>query len=200
MSMTMLLVFTGCAFIFMIFGLIMLIPWRNIIEKHFGNNPQKARVFILFGEQEFPTNGQWVHSDDEGYFYTYKWMKMDYQVFVPAVYPWRFLHGRRRINVVAGQDTASSLGDEKFSGSGNALDAMIRSKIAVQLVQSVSGNKTIPWVIIAIAAVALIGGYFVVHNFMGKKTAVLPTTTPTISLPVEKPTSYLIKGWELINA
>lgn len=195
----MIIVFTAVAFIVMAIGILMMIPWRSIIEKHFGNNPEKARIFILIGEQEQPVNGRFVHADAEGYIYYYRWNKVFYQVFVPAAYPWRFLHGRRRINVVAGQDVASPLGSETYSGSGEALNTMIGSKIAIQLVRSVSGNKGMPWVIVIIAAVVLIGGYFVMKNFTGSKAAITPTPTPT-PLPFVRPTTYEINGWELINA
>ena len=188
---------TFVALIAVVFGIIKMIPWRAVFEKHFGNNPQKARIFILIGEQEQPVNGNFVHADEDGYFYYYKWNKVFYQVFVPAKYPWRFLHGRRRINVVAGQAEASPLGDEKYSGSGEALNTMIGSKIAIQLVRSVSGSKAVPWVIIIIVAVALIGGYFVMKNFMGKGEAT-PTPTPTITpTPFERPTTYEINGWSI---
>jgi hypothetical protein len=197
MNTTLIIVITIISLLLVTVGIIKMIPWRDLFEKYFGNNPEKARVFIEIGEEVKPVNGELSHAGINGDMYRYKYRKLIFTVDVPADYPYKFLHGRRLIRVNYGEVVAKRF-DEKTDGQGGAydVDILLRSQIAVQLVKSVSGSKAIPWLIIGIAAVVLVAGYFVVKNMTGSnKVPVPPTPTPT--LPVEKPSGYLGQ-WEVI--
>lgn len=178
----------------------LIVPWREIFEKMYGNNPLKAKVYVEAGEQINFSNGSYYGSTEQGVLYTYKYKGIRYCVHVPDNYPFRFVMGRRKIRVEFGHADpsphgvngkyshkvetleASALGESvntKLPISGDALEKILRARVGAELVSSVFG-KAVNWVMLVVVFACIVGGgFFIYKNMVADKTPPpVQTNTP----------------------
>lgn len=139
------------------------VPWRNIFEKIYGNNPYKAKVYVEAGEQITICKGKYYGDYSKGILYRFKYMGAWNTVIVPAKYPYRYLLGCRQIRVLIGQPVAAPLGgmiasDIKVSSS--TLDDIFNAQIGKELAKSIFGKAMNIMTILIIVAVAIFACYF----------------------------------------
>lgn len=190
---------------FFLGAIIALIDVRKLVEKWVANNPNKASIYIEAGEQVERVNGKLIYSADIGSMYEYKLHGKSLIVAVPADYPFKFIRGRRKIEVRAGQAlSAYQLKDIQRKAKSRAevekgiftqaiaepvdlvetgnkqgaydLNALIKGQVAVELVKSLFGKKVSTWLIVLIIAGVAAIGFFFYNNFL--KPEVPPEQPP----------------------
>lgn len=157
-----------------------LIPWRKIIERVFAPNPWRAIIYIETGEWTHAEYGVLGYVDKDGAgFYHYRWSGHPMTVAVPTDYGYKYLHGRRMIRVVGGNDRATYWSDmlPGTPGSGMALYAMVGADTAVKLALSVKSlKKALSWMMIVLVVAGAAIAYWVLTNNQAK-------TIPTPAAP-----------------
>jgi len=155
------------------------IPWRDLFEKLYGNNPLRAKVYVEAGEQITFCNGSYMGSTETGVLYEYKYKTVKYTVYVPCEYPYKYILGRRQIRVILGHADASPLAGEsetQINISGDLLDLILRARVGAEIVSAIFG-KAINYMMIAIfVGILIFGGYFIYKNVLNKDTGQTPPT------------------------
>jgi len=157
------------------------IPWRDIFEKLYGNNPLKAKVYVESGEQIVVCNGEYTGDTPDGMLYYYKYKGLKGTVFVPWDYPYRYIYGRRQIRVIWGHADASPLGGMTETRLPQVTTVMLNNilsaRIGAELVKGIFG-KAVNWMMIIIIIGALIfGGIFFYNNIVEKSVDNNPQQT-----------------------
>lgn len=207
----MILMMMICSGLFFLGAILALVDWRKLAEKWVQDNPAKAHVYVRAGEHEDRVNGKLIYASPLGSFYEYRWCKANLISAVPGDYPYIFLRGKRKINVLAGHAVTSlefryimnkhmnmeSREQEVLNRaeaetldmktlpntqSSYDLNALIKGQVAVELVKSLFGKKLSGWLIIFVILGAMAIGYFLYSNFM--KTDEVP---PEQSAEQERP-------------
>jgi hypothetical protein len=169
-----------------VIAVILQLPWRKWLYNKYGDNPLKARIYVAVGNKEFPVNGELKKANKDGLVYEYKWEKKLRAVALPKDYSVVFIAGtgRRKIRVIAGQLTASPMDGSNSETFGQTeYDTLIRSGIAVDVVNSLTGKKAVNWLIMIIIIAVAVGGYLVFKN-MNKPAEIGPTPTSNQSMPI----------------
>lgn len=156
---------------FILFFLLVItwMPWRNIFEKLWGNNPLRAKIYVEAGEQITICKGRYYTDTPKGIIYQYKYMKMKQAVIVKFDYPYRYILGCRQIRVQAGQGTASPLGDMSVKQcvvTASTLNAVLEAHIGKELVTTIFGKAVSIMMIIIIAGGIMLIGYFLFKQFI----------------------------------
>ena len=159
------------------------VPWRTIFERIWGNNPNRAKVYVESGEQIQLCKGKRVEDSTKGFRYRYKCYGEMQTVIVPKKYPYRYILGCRQIRVIHGNSTAAPLGgmvDSDVAVSGATLDAIFRAHIGSDLAKTIFG-RTVNFMMILL----IIGGVLVVVYFVFKQMN--PVTPPVQPPAIEQP-------------
>lgn len=172
------------------------IDWRGLIEKHFGNDPSKARIYIESGEQVEAVNGKLLYIDSKGLIYGYKWRKQRLSVCVPNDYKYYFLKGMRMIRVVAGYEAAAPWQEgEPLSKEGVfSVSALVYSHLLADLVKSVTVKKQVGLMWILIIGGIAVAGYFIYQFMTGGMAGgtVEPVVPPAPVSPDNVPVGYIL--------
>lgn len=145
------------------------IPWRDVFEKLWGNNPLRAKVYVEAGEQITICKGKYYTDTPKGLIYQYKYMKIKQAVLVGRNYPYRYILGCRQIRVQAGQGTASPLGgmtEKECVVTAGTLNAVLEAHIGKELVTTIFGKAINIMMIIIVAAGIMLIGYFMFKQFI----------------------------------
>lgn len=173
-----------------IIAVILQLPWRKYLEKKFGDNPLRARVYVMVGNKEFPVNGEFKKAVKDGLIYEYKWEKKSRSVVLPKDYPVIYVagSGRRKIRVMAGQLVALPITGENPVIFGQIeYDTLTRSGIAVDVVNSLTGKKSVNWLIMIIIIAVAAGGYLIFKNMSKPASEPLPTANQSMPAFPEYP-------------
>ena len=157
------------------------IPWRDIFEKLWGNNPRRAKVYVEAGEQVTICRGSLRGDCPKGFVYRFKYFGVWNSIIVPVKYPYRYILGCRQIRVIIGMPVAQPLGGmmlNELRVSSTALDAIFKAHIGSDLARTIFG-KAFNWMMLLIVGVVLIlGGYMVARQFIE-----VPGVSPGIEQP-----------------
>lgn len=171
-------------------AVILQLPWRKWLEKKFGDNPLKARVYVTVGNKEFPANGELKKIGLKWLEYHYKWENKMRIVIVPKEYPVIYVagSGRRKIRVMAGELTAVPCDGTNSVVFGQVeYETLVKSGIAVEVVNSLTGKKAVSWVILIVIVVIAVGGYMLFKNMNKSPEIPLPTANQSIPAFPEYP-------------
>lgn len=146
------------------------IDWQRFFERRYGNNPDRARIYIESDENVMSVPGELIYSGAEGMVYGYKWLDVHCVVCVPENYPFKFLHGRRMIRVRAGETTPRGWDETTLSPEGVfSVSALVRSHLVRELVLSMTGGGVslgwLKWVLVIGVVVAV--GYLIFTQMGG---------------------------------
>lgn len=208
--------------LFFVAAIFALVPWRNVLERWLSDNPTKAKVYVDCGEHIDPCNGRLLYAGVTGAFYKYRWNKVNLVVTVPGDYPFKFVHGRRKISVRAGHaisvlelhELVKSVGlasaelkagqlagadDIALATSANTqsaydLNALIEGHVAVEVVRSLFGAKMKAWMVTIMVIAALVAGYFLFQQFSGQGNQVTPPPAITTPATTTPATGTIIPG------
>lgn len=139
------------------------VPWRDVFEKLYGNNPYKAKVYVEAGEQITICKGKYYGDGKRGIFYTYKFKGIWQNVIVPDGYPFRYILGCRQIRVILGQPSAAPLGgmqSNRLNISASQLDQIFKAHIGTELARTIFGKAINVMTILIIIGVIAFAAYF----------------------------------------
>lgn len=158
-----------------ILGLLLVVswvPWRDVFERVWGNNPNKAKIYVEYGEQTVLCKGRKVKGNYNIQKYQFKCQGVKRIVLVRKSYPYRYLMGARMIRVVGDALSAAPLGalidTNQTVINGEMLNEVIEANIGASLVNSIFGKVVSIMQILVILGVLVLGGYFVYNNMIRK--------------------------------
>lgn len=169
-------------FLFVFIGIIINLPWAKWLYSRFGDNPDKARVFLYDGVHKVKgVDGKKVKYKKYALSFMYKnYSKKLRTVVVPSGYPEIFIQGKRWIWVEGGKLIATLPGyNPKIklkNYDSDEFDTLVGSHLAVDIVNSVTG-KAIGWLMILLVAGACVAGFFLFRNFFGSEEPPIPVST-----------------------
>jgi hypothetical protein len=166
----------GIAILLMVIGVLRMLDWYAIFNRFYGNNPHKGKIYVDFGENEQYCDGELVGSDDRFLFYNYQMGNREFTVAVPYQYQYIFVRGRRKICVDYGNEFAKPItyADARVSialqpqNGASVLNASIKKKLAVDMVNSVESRKGIKLSLIIILLAVAIGGFIIYRTMIQK--------------------------------
>jgi len=156
------------------------IDWYSFFYKRFGNDPNKAKVYVDFGDNELFYDGWYVFNDDKFYYYAYDIGARHFTAVVPAGWKEIYVRGRRKLCVDFGQEFAKPLtGDDKIPAlmGADLLNKSMKKYLAVAMVNSLESRKGFKIGIFVLIVVVAIGGFLIYRNM--KKPA--PVTPPPVT-------------------
>lgn len=184
--MSILITITPIILLFVI--ILMWIPWRSLFFKMWGDKPDRAKIYVEYGEHVEVCKGYLLTESPKGLIYSYKVYGRNYSVLVPRNYPYRFIFGSREIRVLFGDTVALPLvmangQPAKLPDvSPRLLDSVLKSHIGRDLVNTVFGKAVSLFMIFVILAILTVGGYYVYRNYLnpaGSNTGIpAQTITP----------------------
>lgn len=143
------------------------VDWRGIIEKYFGNNPSKARVYLEYKNQIIKSiKARYVYDDEEGLLYVYKFEGNICPVIVPNNYDGSFFRGSLMIKVQLGDVVATNWHRDSVEFGSRKLSMFVLGKFVDDLVKSytTAGLGFSPKWILVIGGIAVVG--FIVYKFV----------------------------------
>ena len=163
-------------FIMLILLVAVWIDWRKLFEKIWGDNPYKARVYVIAGDKEYPCKGNYAGSTARTILYRYKFNKIWHRVIVKDTYPFIYIQGFRKVRVMIGQSYAAPLEgyhEPECKVGGATLNDVMEAHIGSDLAKTIFGKAINFMTIIIVLAVLFFGGYFMYKNVLS------PNVTPT---------------------
>lgn len=162
-------------------------PWRDIFEKIWGNNPNRAKVYVEYGEQTILCKGRKVQGTERTARYRFKCLGVWRTVLVPKSYPMKYLLGSRMIRVVGDASSPSDLGGvtkTSIAVSGDMLDDVFRANIGANLIRTIFGKAIGVMTILIVIGILVFAGYFMYNNIL-KKQSGQPQPQQGIEQPVQ---------------
>jgi hypothetical protein len=195
MSSTVIYVVFGIAILLILVAILRSLDWFGIFTHFYGNNTSKAKIYVDFGENELYFDGDYIYSDEKLVYYQYFIDKKQHVVAVPMDWDFIFIRGRRKILVDFGKEFAKPLtqNDRIPAEMGSiALNASIKKKLAVDMVNSLESHKGVKMslITIIIVAVIVVAGYLYYQN--QKKAETPPPGTTTTTNTPEYPDDVII--------
>jgi hypothetical protein len=173
-------ILVGFGGLLILVGILRQVDWFNFFNKFYGNDPEKGKIYVDFGENELFYDGYYLYSDDVFMYYNYDIGKHNFTVRVPIRWHYVFVRGRRKICVDFGHENAKPLytGDAYMSTMGaELLNKSIDKRLAVAMVNSLESRKGFKIGMILIIAVIVIGGILWWRSQSKPETPVTPVPT-----------------------
>lgn len=144
------------------------IPWRKWAFRLWGDNPEKCKVYVEYGEHIEVCDGRLAQEHPKGLWYRYKCFDRNMSVIVPRLYPYRFVFGARQIRVKFGDMYPAPLGGEvkPVGFAPTALDELMQSNIGKNLGQTIHGKALNIMSIIIVVVIVIVGGLFLYKNMI----------------------------------
>ena len=169
-----------------IFGILRQIDWFNFFNKRYGNDTEKGKVYVDFGENELFYDAVYLYSDNKYLYYDYDIGKHNFTVRVPMDWKFIFVRGRRKICVDFGHENAKPLdaGDAYPDTIGaELLNKSIDKRLAVAMVNSLESRKGFKLGMLLIIAVIVVAGILWWKNSSKPEVPVVP---PAVTQPVQQ--------------
>jgi hypothetical protein len=190
-------------------GIIRQIDWYEVFSKRWGNSPMRGRVYIHFGRDVVFEDAEYSYVDDTYVFFTYQFRKEHYAIAIKQdqLDDYGYIRGRIMIHAKFGEgvtvlktgltnkrgnEITAVIGSPEYPErqSGVAaigaveLNAALKSKTAVDLVNSVGnrGGIKIMTIIIAVAVVAAAVIFIKIYQDNQAQKAAQTQPVPTISI------------------
>lgn len=187
-----------------VFAIFKQIDWYAFFNKIYGDNPHKARVFVQYGEHEFGCDGEYQFQDDQWIYFEYEYDKHKFTVAVPVSYDYRYIRGRRRINVQYGNEYALPITrkDNIVAGAlmiraqkgAQLLNTSINKKLVVDLVNSIESRNKFGLSAIILIVVVLVAGYLIYTQFFKH-----PATPPVSNNVTANQTITTTNPYEIVT-
>lgn len=167
----------GVGILTMLIGILRMLDWYAIFSHFYGNNPEKAKVYVDFGENEEFYEGEFLTLDEDYYYFRYKVNKSYHSVMRPVNYKDVFVRGRLKVLVDYGSEFAKPLCVDDVSVlnglkiSSLQLDALLKPKLAIDMLNAISSRKGIGLgfiMTVLLVAVIALGVIYYMHTHQSK--------------------------------
>lgn len=176
----------GVVVLGIVISIIRTVDWYNVFYKRYGNDPNKAKVYVDFGDNELFYDGWFVFNDEKFYYYAYDIGHRHYTAIVPAGWKEVFIRGRRKISVDFGIEMAKPLiTDDRIPALMGAelLNKSMQKYLAVAMVNSLESRKGIKIGIFVLIIVVVIGGFLIYRNMNKSEPVTPPAVTQNQTQP-----------------
>lgn len=164
------------------------VDWKKRAIKWVGNDPKRAVLYIQTGVEIQKVYGRRTYVADDGSTYAYRHLDINREVVLPMNFPVRWIDGKLMIGLKDGMLIASPMGfhGELVKDDGKVIanypempiTSFYKSRLAVQMFQSLSGPSMSMWMMLAVVGAIGIVGYFGMQ-FLGGGEVVDAVPTPT---------------------
>jgi hypothetical protein len=177
-----------------LFGILRQIDWYEVFSKRWGNSPMRGRVYIHFGRDVVFEDAEYCYVDDVYVFFTYQYRKVHYAIAIKQeqLDQFGYIRGRIMIHAKFGEGV-TVLDTELTNKKGNAivavvgtpedierkegiatigaveLNASLKSKTAVDLVNSIGNRGGIKIMTIVLIIAVVIGGFLFFKMYQDNK-------------------------------